>query len=100
MYCQQRNFESRGQHCGDIEVGGYLPNETGPAPLVLDFRLVHERWGSTDPILNGNLHYPNDKDRSVNETTDDKIRKYRSDYNNRTSNGLSFMTVISRACAI
>ena len=28
------------------------------------------------------LHYPNDMDKSLNESGDDKIRKYRSDYNN------------------
>ena len=64
-------------------------------PLVLDLRLVHERWGSsTDPNLSGNLHYPIDKDRSFNETVTNKIRKYRSDYNNRTPNTISFMTDI------
>ena len=30
----------------------------------------------------GNLHYPNDIDRSLNEAASDKIRKYRADYNN------------------
>ncbi len=50
-----------------------------PGPLVLDLRIAHELWGSTsDPILNGNLHYPNDIDRSLNETDDDNIRKYRT----------------------
>jgi len=30
--------------------------------LVLDLRIAHERFGSSsDPSLNGNLHYPNDK---------------------------------------
>jgi hypothetical protein len=34
----------------------------------LDLHLAHERWGSSaDPNLKGNLHYPNDKDRSFNE---------------------------------
>ena len=43
-------------------------NETGPVPLVLDLRLAHDRWvSSVDPNLNDNLHYPNDKDRSLNE---------------------------------
>ncbi len=46
----------RGQHCGDIEVSGYLTNETGPVPLVLDLRLAHDRVGSsTDPTLTGHL---------------------------------------------
>jgi hypothetical protein len=42
---------------------------------VLDLRIAHDRFGSSsDP-------YPNNIDRSLNETTDDKIRKYRVDYN-------------------
>ena len=32
--------------------------------------------------LNGNLRYPNDNDRSLNEAAADKILKYRADYNN------------------
>ena len=68
----------RGHHCGDIEITGYLANVVVPVPLVLDLLLAHERWdSSTDPNLNGNLHYPNDKDRSLNETVINKIRKYR-----------------------
>jgi hypothetical protein len=32
---------------------------TGPVPLVLDLRIAHDRFGSSsDPILNGQLHYP------------------------------------------
>ena len=65
-------------------------------PLVLDLRLVHERWGSSaDPNLNGNLHYSNDKDRSLHETVVNKIRKYRADYNNRSLNTISFIPAIS-----
>ena len=65
-------------------------------PLVLDLRLAHERWGSSaDPNLNGNLHYPNDKDRSLNEEASNKIRKYRADYNNRPPNAISFMPSIA-----
>ena len=61
-------------------------------PLVLDLRLAHERWGSSsDPNRNGKLHYPNDKDRSLNESAANKIRKYRADYNNRPPNAISFM---------
>jgi len=52
----------RGRQSGDIELGG--------------------RGSNSDPNLNGHLHYPNDIDRSLNETTTDKIRKYRVDYNN------------------
>jgi hypothetical protein len=52
---------SRGQQCGDIELAGYLANAAGPVPLVLDLRIAHERFGSSsDPTLNGHLHYPNE----------------------------------------
>ena len=62
---------------------GYLANQTGPVPLVLVLRIDHERFGrSSDLSINGNLHYPNDKDRSLNEAAADKILKYRADYNN------------------
>ena len=44
-------------------------------PLVLDLRITHERVGrSSDLSLNGNVCYPNDNDRSLNEV--DKILKY------------------------
>ena len=83
----QQVVKSRDQHCWEIEIEGYLSNESGPLPLVLDLRLAHERWGrSADPTLNGNLHYSNDQDRSFNEEDTNKIRKYRSDYNNRSPN--------------
>ena len=92
----QQVIKSRGHHCGDIELAGYLPNSTVPVPLVLDLRIDHNRFGSSsDPSLNGNLHYPNNIDRSLNETTDDKIRKYRDDYNNNPPNTVSFMTDIT-----
>ena len=91
----QKVIKSRGQHCGDIKLAGYLANEAGPVPLVLDLRIAHDRFGSSsDPSLNGNLHYPNNIDGSLNETTDDKIRKYRVDYNNNPPNTVSFMSVI------
>jgi hypothetical protein len=65
-------------------------------PLVLDLRIAHARWGSrSDPTLNGNLHYPNDIDRSLNEAADDKIRKYRADYNNNLPNAIAFMPAIA-----
>ena len=78
---------------------GYLPKASGPVPLVLDLRISHDRFGSSsDPSLNGNLHYPNDIDRSLNESDADKIRKYHSDYNNNpprlAPNAISFMPVI------
>ena len=47
------------------------------------------------PILNGHLHYPDDIDRPLNESTVDKIRDYRADYNNRPSNSISFMSVVA-----
>jgi hypothetical protein len=46
--------------------------------------------------INGHLHYPNDLDRSLNEVAADKIRGYHTDYNNRPSNDISFMSVIVR----
>jgi hypothetical protein len=77
----QQVVKSRGQNCGDIEVVAYLAHVTGPVPLVLDLRIAHDHFGrSSDPNLNGHLHYPNDIDRSLNEVATDKIRKYRSDY--------------------
>ena len=71
----QQVARSRGQRCGDIELAGYLVNAAGPVPLVVDLRIAHERWGSSsDPSINGHLHYPNDVDRPLNETDADKIR--------------------------
>ena len=50
----QKVVKSRGQHCGDIDLVGYLTNETGPVPLVMDLRISPDRVGSsTDPTLNG-----------------------------------------------
>ncbi len=64
----------------------------GSIPLVLDLRIDHERFGSSsDPSINGHLHYPNDVDRSLNETATDKIIKYRDDYNKIPPNPVSFM---------
>ena len=83
----QQVARSRGQRCGDIELAGYLANAAGQVPLVLDLRISHQRWGSSsDPSINGHLHYPNDIDRSLNEAAADKIRKYRADYNNNPPN--------------
>jgi hypothetical protein len=91
-----KNRYSRGQHCGDIELTGYLANESGPVPLVVDLRIAHDRVGSsTDPTLNGHLKYPNNLDQSLNDGTADKIRKYRADYNNRPSSVVSFMPAIA-----
>ncbi len=61
----------------------------------IDLHIDHDRFGSSpDPSLNGHLHYPNDIDTSLNETADDKIRKYRSEYNNNPPTSVSFMTVV------
>ena len=87
----------RGHHYGDIELAGYLANAAGPVSLVLDLRITHERFGSSsNPSLNGNLHYPNDIDRSINESATDKIRKYRADYNNNPPSDVSFMSGIDK----
>jgi hypothetical protein len=78
----QQVVKSRGQWCGDIKLSGHLTNVTGSVSLVLDLRIVHEHWGSSsDPSINGHLHYLNDIDRSLNEDTTDNIWKYRDDYN-------------------
>ncbi len=56
----QEVVKNRGQHCdcGDIELVGYLTNETDLVSLVLDLRIAHDRVGSsTDPNLNGHLKY-------------------------------------------
>jgi hypothetical protein len=64
--------------------------------LVLDLRIAHDRFGSSsDPSLNGHLHYPNDIDKSLNEAVADKIRKHRADYNNNPPSAVSFMPAIA-----
>ena len=70
-------------------------NTSGPVPLVLDLHITHDRCGCTsDPSIHGQLHYPNDVDRSLNEAAADKIRSYHTDYNNRPSKTISFMSDI------
>jgi hypothetical protein len=65
-------------------------------PLVLDLHIDHDRFGSSsDPSLNGHLHYPIDIDKSLNEATAHKIREYRADYNNNPPRTVSFMTAIT-----
>jgi hypothetical protein len=100
----QQVVKSRGQHCGDIELPGYLVNESGPVPLVLDLRITYDRVGSiTDPNLNGLLKYPNNLDQSLNDEVADKIRKYRTDYNNRPPSVVSFIRLggyIMNSCKI
>ncbi len=74
----------------------YLPNVTGPVSLVTDLRIDHDRFvSSSDPILNGHLHYPNDIDKSLNEAATDKVRKFQDDYKNNPPIVDSFMTIIS-----
>ena len=49
---KQQVVKSRGQHCGDVELAGYLANAAGPVQLVLDLRIAHDRFGSSsDPSL-------------------------------------------------
>jgi hypothetical protein len=92
----QKVVKNRGQYCGDIELTGYLVNESGPVSSVLDLRIAHDRVGSsTDPTLNGHLKYPNNLDQSLNDAAADKIRKYRGDYNNRPPSAVSFMPAIA-----
>ena len=44
----QQVVKSRDQHCGDIELVGYLANEAGPVSLGMDLRIDHDRIGSSD----------------------------------------------------
>ena len=75
---------------------GYLANQSVPVPLVLDLRITHDRVGrSSDLSLNGTLHYPNDNDRSLNESVTDKILKYRSDYYNNPPQTVACMPTIT-----
>ena len=54
---RQQVVKTLGQHCGDIELVGYLTNTTGPVTLVLDLRVPHDRVdSSSDPPLNGHLY--------------------------------------------
>jgi hypothetical protein len=92
----QQVATSRGQRCGEIELAGYLANAAGPVPLMLDLRIAHDRFASSsDPSINGHLHYPNALDGPLNEAAADKIRQYRADYNNRPSTAISFMPAIA-----
>ncbi len=63
---------------------------------MLDLRIAHDRFrSSSDPSLNGHLHYPNDIDKSLIEVVSDKIRKYRTDYNNNPPTSVIFEPVVS-----
>ena len=65
---------SRGQGCGDIEFASYLSTTVGPVSMVMDLRIAHELWTSTsNPSLDDHLHYPDDIDRTLNETAADKV---------------------------
>ena len=62
---------------------------------MVDLRIAHERFGSSSgPSINGHLHYLSDLDRPPNKDPVDKIRQYHTDYNNRPSNVISFMSDI------
>ncbi len=62
---------------------------------MLDLRIAHERWGSSsNPSLNGHLHYPADIGRTLNETATDEVLQYRADYNN-LSHDIAFMPAIA-----
>jgi hypothetical protein len=70
-------------------------NVVGPVSLVMDLRIDHDRFGSrSDPSLNGQLHYPNDIDKSLNETGTDKLWKYHTDSNNNPLSTVSFLLPI------
>ncbi len=85
--------KGRGRHCGDIELTSYVAKTTDPLPLDLDLRITHDRFGSSsDPSLNGHLHYPKDIDKSLNESSTDKIRKYTTDHKNNPPTDVSFMS--------
>jgi hypothetical protein len=48
---------SRGQKCGDIQLDVYIADDAGPAPLIMDLRIAHERFGSSsNHSRNGTLH--------------------------------------------
>ena len=79
----------------------WLPRECGGSgtfgeSMVMDLHITHERWGSSsDPSINGHLHYPNDIDGSLNEVVTDKIRTYHTDYDNNPPNTISFIPAIA-----
>ena len=86
----QKVTKSRGECCVEIDLTDYLVNVTGPVSLVMDLRIVHDRRGSSsNPSINGYLHYPDDMDRTLNETVPDKILQYRTDSKNRPSHDIS-----------
>ncbi len=83
MYRSFDVTKNRGRHCGDIQLEAYLANTACPVSLVVDLHIDHDRFGSrSDHNLNGQLHYPHDVDKSLNEVAADKVRKYRTHYHN------------------
>jgi hypothetical protein len=87
----QQVVKSRGHHCGDVELVGYLENTVVPVSLVVDLLISHDRVvRSTDPTLNGQLRSPNNLDQSLNDTAADKVRKYRADYNMNPPNTIIY----------
>ncbi len=68
--------------------------------LISRFRIAHDRIGSSaKPALNGKLTYPNNIDESLNKAANDKIRKYRADYNNNPPNVVVFIPDIPGMCS-
>ena len=67
-----------------------LADAAWPVNLVTDLCLAHKHFGSSssNPVLNGHLHYaaPADINKPLYEAADDKARDYRDDYNNCHSN--------------
>ena len=63
--------------------------------LSIHNKLSSSLGSSANPALNGNLTYPNNIDESLNTAANDKIRKYRVDYNNNPPNAVAFMPPIA-----
>ena len=53
--------------------------------------------GSSNPVLNGKIHYPlpADIDKPLHDAAAEKIREYHADYNNRPSNSISFIPAVT-----
>ena len=69
-----------------------LPKFLMVSPLPLWYDRFWESFSRLNQGLNGHLHYPNNIDRSLNESPDDKIRKYRVDYNNNPLHGIIYVS--------
>ena len=71
----QEVARSRGLRCGDIELAAFFADVAGPVTLVMDLGIAHERWGSSsNPALDGKLHYPNpaDMDKPLHDAAAEK----------------------------